>query len=309
MSTIDLGELSSAPGTDSSHEFDARQVRRFALVAALILCLVGAAGSAPPGPAGVRLLWSVPISEQDSTTLGPETAYIGTTGPDRGQLTAYDLVTGAVRWSTTEDDNTIGYLQLAEPEGLLLMPGDLVVGPSGVQFSRRTVALDARTGRRLWSEPGEVMVVAGGRMLMADHDDDGAFTGLRLVRLDRLTAVWQRSTADAVSIAFALSGTDPDKIITVTGDGDAEVLRFADGDRIAHATIDWLKPDPERQQYNDLAPSGDHLVVNRSQQGRAELSVYRLDTLAEQWQADSTNGYAFPCGTAVCLSKDQERAA
>ena len=301
MSTIELGQISSAPDAEPSAEFDLRLLRQLALAFSLLLCLIGAAGSARPAPPGVRPLWSVPISDADGTTLGPDTLYL-----HRGaSLTAYDLATGAVRWQTTIA-NTLGYAQLAN--GLLLLPSDPQTGHQGnvyTQFSRTTVALAAATGARLWSAPGEPMIVSGGTVLMADYTDSAAYARLRLIRLADQGTVWRRDTPGVTSVSFAMVGDSPGRIIMVTDEGQAEVLHFADGAVVARARIDWARPLPDHGQFNDLAASADHLVVNRNEQGRAELSVYRLDTLEPLWRTDGTDGFAFPCGSGICFSNAQ----
>ncbi|MCU7724603.1 PQQ-like beta-propeller repeat protein [Actinoplanes sp. KI2] len=298
MSTIELGEISSAPDAEPSAEFDLRLLRELALAFALLLCLIGATGSARPAPPGVRPLWSVPATDADGTTLGPDTLYLHH-GP---ALTAYDLATGAIRWQTTIAD-IVGYAQLAG--GLLLLPADPQTGHLGdvyTQFSRSTVALAADTGARLWSAPGEPMIVAGGTVLMADYTDTASYARLRLIRLDDQRTVWQRDTPGVLSLSFAMAGGTPTEVITVTDAGQAEVLRFADGSVTASARIDWARQAPDQGQFNDVAASGDHLMVNRNEQGHAELTVYRLDTLAPLWRTDGTDGFAFPCGSGICFS-------
>jgi outer membrane protein assembly factor BamB len=282
MNTIELGEISSTPAAEP----DLLSWRRLGLAASVLLCLLCAA-SMRPGANVVRPLWSVPTTDNDSTTLGPDTLYL-----HRGaDLTAYDLATGAIRWRTTADD-TLGYAQLA---------GDLLLLPTEAQPGRTTVAIAAATGERLWTAPGEPMTVAGDTVLMADYTGAGTFARLRLIRLSDQATAWQRDTAGAISVAFTMAGAVPDRIVTVADDGQAEVLRFADGDVLARARISWARSQPEQGQFNDISAGGDHLVVNRNQRGHAELSVYRLDTLAPLWRADGTDGFAFPCGNGVCL--------
>jgi hypothetical protein len=188
MSTIELGEISSAPDDQPTPEFDLRFLRRLAFAASVLLCLLCAAGSSRPAPHAVRALWSVPISESDGTTLGSDTLYV-----HRGtELTAYDLATGVVRWRTAVE-NTAGYAQLAEADDLLLLPADpqtVKHGNALSQFSRATIAVDASTGTRLWSTPGEPMVVGGGTVLMAQYSDTASFARLRLLRLDDRETVW-----------------------------------------------------------------------------------------------------------------------
>jgi outer membrane protein assembly factor BamB len=292
MSTIDLGEIPSSPAAEIDH----LPWRRLGLAASLLLCLL-CATSTRPLPNAVRPLWSIPTSDSDSTTLGPETLYLhhGT------ELTAYDLATGAVRWRTTVDD-TLGYAQLAGD--LLLLPADQQAG-TYTAVSRATVAVAADTGALLWRVPGEPMVVAGGTVLMADYTGTGTFAGLRLVRLADRKPVWERDATGVTSVAFAMVDDEPSRIVTITDDGLVEVLGFADGAMAAHGRIPWARAQPDQGQYNDVAATGDHLVVNRNEQGSAELSVYSLDTLAPLWQADGTDGYAFPCGTGICLNNEQ----
>ncbi|WP_433369661.1 PQQ-binding-like beta-propeller repeat protein [Actinoplanes sp. CA-142083] len=296
MSTIELGEISPEPGGELDHV----PWRRLGLAASLLFCLICAA-STRPMPNAVRPLWSVPTSDADSTTLGPETLYLH----HGGELTAYDLATGAVRWRTEAKD-TLGYAQLAG--SLLLLPADPQMGrQDGLygQFIRSTVALSAATGEWLWTAPGEPMALSDDTVLMADYTGTGAFARLRLIRLGDRGTVWQHDATGVISFAFAIGPDGPTRVVTVTDDGLAEVLRFADGGRLARARLPWARAKPEQGQYNDLAASGNHLVVNRNEQGHAELSVYRLDTLAFLWRADGTDGYAFPCGSGICLNNQQ----
>ncbi|WP_030436287.1 PQQ-binding-like beta-propeller repeat protein [Actinoplanes subtropicus] len=301
MSTIELGEISSAPVAEPSAEFDRRLVREIVIALVLLLCLIGAAGSARPAPPGVRPLWSVPISDSDGITLGPETLYVY-----RGaSLTAYNLASGTMRWRTTVE-NTLGYAQLAG--GLLLLPADQQTGHRGnvfTQFSRRTVAIAAATGAQVWSAPGEPAIVTGDTALMADHTDSAAYARLRLIRLADRSTLWQRETPGVTSVSFALTGDSPGQVVLVTDEGQATVLRLADGAVVARARIDWAGPLPDREQFNDVVVSGDHLVVNRNAQDRAELSVYRLATLERLWRTDGTDGFAFPCGSGLCFSNGQ----
>ncbi|WP_433297366.1 PQQ-binding-like beta-propeller repeat protein [Actinoplanes sp. CA-030573] len=305
MSTIELGEISSAPGEEPVREFDLRTLRRLTIAVVGLLCLLGVTASArPEPPGGVRRLWSVPFADQDNATLGADSVYLSRSAGGRTRLTAYELASGKVRWETTLD-GVLGYPQPAEPDGLLLLPADTEVATHGefyAQYAQQTVALDTRTGRALWTEPGDSLLVARGAVLMADHGDDGGYSGLRLIRLRDRSTVWQRPTPGAISVAFALDGAGPERVITATSDGLIEILRFADGGRIAAARIPWARPDPERGQWNDLTAGGDHLVVNRNVQGHAELSVYRLDSMTERWHADGTDGYAFPCGASICVN-------
>jgi outer membrane protein assembly factor BamB len=315
MTTIELGEIDSTPDPAPATEFSRRLARQAAIAVSLLLCVLGTTGSARGSPPGIRPLWSVPLAESDGSTLGTDTAYLQRSTAGRSRLTAYDLATGAIRWETTMD-GTLGYTQLAEEAGLLLLPID----PSAARTDeirythngKATTALDMRTGAALWTAPGEPMLIDGRTALMADYTGEGLYARLRLIALDRGGArpVWSRDTGKVDSLAFQMNTLKPEKIILVRGDGLVEVVRFLDGELIAQARIPWRSPDPDEGEFNDLAAAGDYLVVNRARQDHAELTVYHLGTLAEAWRTTGTNrGYAFPCGTAICFNDGDSVAA
>ncbi|MEU4241934.1 PQQ-binding-like beta-propeller repeat protein [Actinoplanes sp. NPDC026619] len=307
MTTIELGEIDSAPDPGPATEFSRRLGRRGTIAATALACLVGITGSAHgSGAPDIRPLWSVPIADSDGTTLSADTAYLQRTTAGRSHLSAYDLRTGKMRWETTMD-GTLGYTQLADAAGLLLLPIDPTATPTDdiryAQFSKATTALDARTGVARWTAAGEPMLVSDRTALMVDYGTDGVYVRLRLITLDPAAprVLWSDDTPGVDSVAFQTTGTRADRIITVARDGFVRVTRFADGALLAGARIPW-DPAPGDGEFNDIAPAGDHLVVNRARANSSELSVYRLDTLAEVWRAGTTGrGFAFPCGTGICF--------
>jgi outer membrane protein assembly factor BamB len=295
MITIELGEVTS-PGFEPAPGIDRRLVRRLAVVAVALATLLGVTGSERPRPDGVHPLWSVPMSEADGLILGSDAAYLNRTTDGRARLTAYDLATGAVRWEERLD-NTTGEIQVAEPAGLVLLSADREAGTTDgvfVEYHRTTIALDARTGRRLWTTSGQIISIVAGTALMADHTDHGTIARLRMIRLADQNTVWLR---DAGLFSYTLL---PDRIVAATVDGRIDVLRLADGVRLAGARVRWVTPKPEDNQFNDLTAIAGHLVVTSHADSRADLTVYRLDTMAEVWRGRLTEGYAFPCGTVLC---------
>jgi outer membrane protein assembly factor BamB len=308
MTTIELGEIDSTPDPGPATEFGHRVGRRAAIALIVLTCLFATTGSARGDPPGVRPLWRVPIAESDGTTLGSDAAYLQRATAGRSVLTAYDLATGRVRWETTVD-GTLGYTQLAEAAGLLLLPTDAqVAARTGdvryARFSKETTAFDIRTGEARWSAAGEPMMVDGRTALMVDYAGEGVYARLRLIGLEPAAArlIWSRDTPDVESLVLVVAGRRTDKIVTVSRDGLVSVVRFADGALLASARIPWRTPDPEHGEFNDLAPAGDHLVVNHAGEYDSDLTVYRLDTLSRAWEADVGRGYAFPCGTGVCFN-------
>jgi hypothetical protein len=307
MTTIELGEIESTPGPGPVTEFGHHLVRRVAIALTLLLCLLGPAASTHGSTPMVRTLWSVPLDESDGATLGADAAYLqrGTANP--AQLTSYDLTTGRVRWATAIDGG-LGYTQLAEAAGLILLP--TVPPPASTDgardphFNRATRALDLRTGRNRWTAPGEPMLIEGRTALMVDYAGDGSYARLRLVGLDADAphVIWSRDTPDVESLAMPALDVRTDRLILIRRDGFVQVVRFVDGVVLLGAHIPWKTPDPQRGEYNDVAPAGDYLVVNRGGESSSDLSVYRLDTLAEAWRADTAGrGYAYACGTGICF--------
>jgi outer membrane protein assembly factor BamB len=94
----------------------------------------------------------------------------------------------------------------------------------------------------------------------------------------------------------------PSRIITADGAGNIKTFRYADGAYLTGARIPWVTPRPQEGFFNDIIADQDFLAVNRSRQNTFDTSVYRLDTLAEAWSIKDMSGYAFFCGTALCLT-------
>jgi outer membrane protein assembly factor BamB len=317
--TIELGEVPPAgfaPDDSVEPSFDRRLLRKMGLVAVTALCVLTVTGSQRPEPQGVRLLWSIPVADTDGTTITDDTVYV-TQAADDGRITAYDLATGAARWSRPTGSRS-GYLQEAPGTGLLLMPGGTRSVPvetgagelPGVnEFVTSTIAVEAGTGATRWTVPGDVQAIGAGSVLLSDYTDQGAIDRFRLVRLSDHSTIWTRDFPDPQGFAISMVGERPDKVITVSGDGEIVVSRFADGTTLAAGRIPWVRPEPEDGVFNDLMPIGDHLLVNRSRSDTVGMTVYRLDTLAEVWRHESLGGYPFACGTAICLNQGNQIVA
>src|SRR5262245_34066352 len=106
------------------------------LLAVGLAVLLGAAGAAAPRP-GLVPLATLPYGVGATSAIGADTVFIDL----HGVVNAYDLETGVRRWSVAAPGSTDG-LQLAEAAGVLLV--NLSDPPVA------TLALDIRTGRRLW---------------------------------------------------------------------------------------------------------------------------------------------------------------
>src|SRR4051812_34587851 len=119
MTTIELGEIS---GTSGHRPETSRRLgldRRLIVTTDAVLSLVVVAGSAVPHGRGIRPLWSAPAASTQGTALTADTVYVY----GASVVIAYDLGSGTIRWQRPLAD-PVGYLQVAEPAGLLLIPAD-----------------------------------------------------------------------------------------------------------------------------------------------------------------------------------------
>ncbi|MBM2621263.1 PQQ-binding-like beta-propeller repeat protein [Actinoplanes sp. LDG1-06] len=312
MSTIELGEISSArdgPEPAGSPGFDRRLVRKVSFGLVAVLAVAGLAGSEVPEPRGVRPVWSVSIEQAQGTTLTRDGLFVHSSYGGSTTVTAYDLSTGAVRWRRGFD-GTIGYLQAAESAGMLLVPteGHVVQLPSvndgsafQAEFHRQTIAISTATGAELWRTAGEPYTVGGETALLTEYTDRADLARMRLIRLRDHSTVWSHDTP-GVSNHTVIPYERPDKIVTATDAGQIRVYAYGTGMLVSSARVPWVKGSPDEGYFNDLSGNGEVLVVNRSRREVFEMSVYRTDTMTELWRSRDTNGYAFPCGSALCLN-------
>lgn len=313
MTVIELGDVtpgSELPAAAEPPDDDRRAVRLFALAAVAVLCVLTVTGSVRPEPAMLRTLWSIPFGLADRYAMTSDALYAATAAT-RARLTAYDLGSGAVRWSAAMPDPN-GWPLTAEAAGVLLLPAGRVTkqidSPDGgsylAEFFRQTVAVDARTGAELWRLPGEAFAISGRTALLVDRGGDQGDTlrAFRLVDLSGGDVRWSRTTAGTAQVA--LGGADqrnPDRLVTVTATGDAEVLRLADGAPTAAGHIDYRAGSPEDGEFVDLLVDGRNLYL-RMAGGRGDsLTAYSLDTLRQVWRhGDTARVTAYPCGVVLC---------
>lgn len=311
MSTIELGEISSASeGPEPAGSLlNRRLTRQLSLGLVGAVCLAVLAGSQVPEPRGVRPVWSVSIAQAQGTTLTRDGVFVHRSANGLASVTAYELSTGTIRWQRAFD-STIGYLQAAEPAGLLLVPteGRVVELPSAndgsafhAEFHRQTIAISMATGAELWRTAGEPYTVSGGTALLTEYTERADLTRLRLIRLGDRETIWSRDTPGISN--YTVMPTDrPRRIVTATNSGFITIYEYGTGERVSSGTVPWVQANPDEGYFNDLSGTGDVLVVNRSRREVFEMSVHRADTMAELWRAAETNGYTFPCGSALCLN-------
>jgi outer membrane protein assembly factor BamB len=298
MTVIELGDVAAGsdlpPSANAPPEFTARATRRFALILVAILAVLTVTGSARPEPRMLRNLWSVPFGADDRFAITADSVY-AVTG---GRLSAYDLTSGARRWSRQSPEPT-GWLNPVEPAGVLLLPADRVTqqfnsddgGSYLTEFYRETVAVDGRTGAELWRRPGDVYGGRGDRL-----------RALRLVRLRDGAVLWTSPAGGAVQMAAG--GPDPANpslLVTVTAAGEASVFRMTDGARMVAGRIDFPVSAPDKGEFVDMFADGRNLYV-RTANGRGDaLTAYELGTLRQAWRvAGAARVSAYTCAPVVC---------
>jgi outer membrane protein assembly factor BamB len=313
MTVIELGDRT--PGSDlppAAHarpEFDGRLFRRYALVLVAVFCVLAVTGSARPEPRMFRELFSVQFGGSDRFDLTADTLYAATMST-AGRLTAYDLTSGAPRWTMPMPDPT-GWPAAVPGAGVVLLPADRVAqqfnsddGASYLtEYFKQTVAVDAHTGVEKWRRPGEVFSTAAGTVLLAERAGNGAdLRAFRLVRLRDGAVVWSIPAGDADRLTTAgVDPQNPDRLITVSATGNARVFRMADGVPIAAGRIDFRETSPTLNDFGDVFADGRNLYLRVANGGGESLTAYRLDTLQQAWRVVGTARVtAYLCGPEVC---------
>lgn len=251
--------------------------RSVALFLAGLLTLVGVTGSVRSAADPAGMLWSAPSDRDDDTvTLTPTALYLFHHDGGGPALKAYDLATGALRWSAPAPD------VIAEAPAV---SGGVIVAADDFEryFNRpdlllarttRTIARDATTGAALWRAAGAAADVTDRSVLLA-----GAGQVLDVGLRDGRTR-WARP-APGLAGVVALGDT----AFTATADGRLTALRYADGAVLRSREIPW----PENSR---LSVAAGRLVVT----GRVS-TVYSPGTLAELWHSD---GPLTDCRAALC---------
>lgn len=332
MSLIDLGEVGFDDAPEPPAPPSPRWLRRLgvpgarkAATAAVLAFLAGGiAGTAPatvPEPAVLVL---------DGVTSQSMLWIVGDTllrvGGDAMVLTATDLTSGAILWSSSIGQSVF---RLDGAAGTVAVqtgptPGFEVAVPSP-EYMERALArghltvLDARTGVQRWRHDGALVGPYDGEdslvMLVPSEKVTGEFSRWFLVGVDRRDGhdLWTLPFPDGAQWTFAYAGSPPGRLdsgtVTVMGpDGSMSAVDTHTGRRKplgrlpARSTIEWSwtdligvrRPDPS------AAADTDSDGVDRPQR----FEVYRMTGLdAPLWSTSLPSGRQepapLPCGEDV----------
>ncbi|GIF03965.1 hypothetical protein Asi03nite_15030 [Actinoplanes siamensis] len=205
-----------------------------------------------------------------------------------GELTAYELATGHARWTrpTTPAAVSAGWFSVLPDAGIVLVPSE-----------NGNTVLDAMTGAPLWQSPGSTEAHTVGTVLLRESDVEGRSTGLRLVGARDGRTIWQRPMGGIGGVQVRFGDGRPGVIAVDTGEL-LILLRYDDGTPLISRRL----PD-EAIDERYLSFAGDSVLVQFRAESAFAVTAFRLDTLAESWQAEQAGGGALDgCGPVVCLS-------
>jgi len=306
---IDLGEAWTAAARDDAP----RATRRWGwpLAVALALALVPA-GSAAPARELVGVL-TVPLGAADTFAVSDDGLYVSS----GTRLTGYRLDDRGVRW------------RIAMPfrPQALLVAGTVLLAQTSTDADGepRTLAVDTLTGQSLWTDQNLVDRVLPGPGLAVTYTFSARGpVGLHTVQLRTGRTVWHGPDPIGTRTVFDLDGAgDGTGLLTFwvpdgaagNGAGTVQVMAEATGRIIASGPLPPLADGDRAGSGQVPAPAGSwltvafgRLLVARYTGYGTEVTAYRLNTLARDWQAtvSSTVYTAADCDSVLCLyGKDE----
>jgi outer membrane protein assembly factor BamB len=315
MAVIELGVLhgeGDEPAVDAPRRpLDRRDLRRVLVALVTAFCVLTVTGSARPDPHGLRQLWSTAFDQGGGTFIMSADSIFVLNQLGTDQLTAYDLRTGAVRWSHPGPDDATWLSDIKA--GVILLPAGLTtaqyVETDGStitrDFNRDTVAVDARTGRQLWRESGELIATVGDRAVLTEWNAAGDnVSSFRTVRLGDGGTVWSSPARHVRSwITDTGTGAIAERLVTITETGSAEVLDLDDGSLVATAMLPWRPESSQESDFTAVTLEGTQLYLDRTKGDQSTITAYDTETLRSLWSIEQTApGGIYGCGPVLCLS-------
>ncbi|MGW9195694.1 outer membrane protein assembly factor BamB family protein [Micromonospora chersina] len=292
MTVIDLGELRDDAPPEPARRRPRAAGRPFRSVVVLLVALVTLAAAAPPTRPAARTLSGGPAAT--AFVSGDRVYVVEPADPQGGaslRLVAYRAGSGPPRtlWRTPLPGAGAA-LAVWEQDGAVLL-----VGRTDGDTVYETVALDARTGRVSWVQPG-VGFPAGEALLMQVPEVTGRQPIRRVAVSDGRTLWSAPGTPDDVELSFGPSGVD--RLVYLPAAGETAVYDAVTGARLVARD---LRPGDLPTRQRTVLAAGMLLVIGDA--GSA-VTAYDLDTLQQRWTAAlPLVGYAERCGSLLCASK------
>ena len=265
-----------------------------ALVAVVVLLCSTA--SASPGRSALSGVFSLRAGTADAFALTADGELLAQTD---GQLTAYDLADGRMRWQSGQATPAYRMRMVA---GLVLMrPWTNAPGDPGTQ----AVALD--TGAARWQRPGTVVSLAGSSALLAvagvrSLGGSGRRVEHQVEAVDPATGgtewtVPVPSTAVLLGVPGPADGDDT-RMLLVHDDRTAAVHDLTTGRLLTSAELPAADYNPDNP-----AVAGGVLLLSHPGNPGTEITAYDPGTLRPLWTGPGDGVYAIrSCGALACLT-------
>jgi outer membrane protein assembly factor BamB len=287
---IDLDRPAPAPDPES-----ARTRTRPALLLLALVTVLLTLGGAAPAQAGLTPVLSVdePVT---AAKLGAAALFLSTPA----EVRRYELPAGTRGW-TRDFGRDVQNLWVDDPAGVVLV----LSGTADFWLT----ALDASSGRDLWTHPADdtlVITLSRGGLLTQSGFGEVASLALSDSRTGR--EIWNRDVDPA-----GFLGPDDmyegrsSMIVAVGATGSVVVLSYADGAVLAGGDLGLsFDPQLDRSLIADSAAVsvvGDRLYLSRRQRGRVSLTAYSVRPLAPLWRSEGgPTGRVSDCGPVLCVA-------
>jgi outer membrane protein assembly factor BamB len=270
------------------------RVRPVLLVAAVAALLAALGGAAPPAPGPAPVLTMG--QGINAVTVGGRSFFAA----GQGRIGAYDLPSGAARWSRqfTQEVYALTYDQAAAV---------LVVTASGAP----TTVLDAASGRLLWAaaDDGGLVLSVGGGTVLTRTDHEGGPSTLRVDDIRTGRRIWQRDV-DRIAFVSPEGVSEEAPVLAITASGSVVVLRSADGTVIGRGDLGVPLAVPAdlstATRFVDITTFGGRLYLSDRNGVRTTLSAYSIEPFRRLWRVeDGPAGRVTDCGPVLCVNADR----
>ncbi len=301
---VDLGEDFGAPVEVETPPWRPHW-RRFRLPVLLVLLLLFCAASVEPPPSLLRVVARTPVADDASVMIADSELFV--LDLTHG-VRAYDLADGRLRWSTQT-------IELATETTMTYDDGNVIVSMDDTDASgEHTVALDAATGRKMWtSDFGSAQQVADGVLVQAmprpagyNYPGTPQSGSVRLIDARTGATRWTHDVDVncAMQVATEIVELCPNTSkLTVIGlvDGLPIVSRTVE---LGDAAVNFLLPQQDQIDVPQLFVAGNTILIAHAHSPKPVLDAYELSNLSPLWGGVSiAYGQHFEqCGTAVCLT-------
>lgn len=319
---VDLGEDFDVRPSGSPLSARWARARRLRLAApACALLFLAAASSAPP-PSAARLVAGLRIGVDASVMIEGSDLYVYDLREGRDGISAYDLADGRRLWSAAAPE-------LATETTMSYVDGRVIVSMADTDpGGEHTVAFDARTGRREWTnEFGFAVVVRGGVLVESAPRPPGFnYPGtvptatFRLLDAQTGDPMWTVAVPDncVTALASPTGGLASDLVELCLTSSRLTEIDLADGRPTASRGVDLGDPSvnvdlPLRDRLYEpwLIAIGDTVLVAHANTPTPTIDAYAQSDLRQRWTGVSfvPGQQVELCGTAVCVYNGEASGA